>query len=50
MSYRVQYKTNLTTAPWLPLGGAKLGNGGSITFTNDMTLSDQGFYRLIVVP
>jgi len=50
LSYQVQFKTNLTTAPWLPLGGAILGDGGSITFTNDMTHSGQSFYRVIVVP
>lgn len=50
LSYQVQYRTNLTTAPWLPLVAAILGNGGSITLTNDMTLSGQGFYRVIVVP
>jgi hypothetical protein len=50
LSYQVQYKTNLTIAPWLPLGGAIPGNGDSITFTNDMTLSAQSFYRVVVVP
>jgi len=50
LSYQVQYKTNLTTAPWLPLGGAILGDGGSVILTNDMTLTGQSFYRVIVVP
>jgi len=50
LGYQVEYKTNLTIAPWLPLGGAIPGNGDSITFTNDMTLSAQSFYRVVVLP
>ena len=50
VSYQAQYKTNLTSSPWLPLGGAVLGGGSSITFTNDVILSDQSFFRVIGVP
>jgi autotransporter-associated beta strand protein len=43
-SYQVQYKTNLTDAIWLPLGGSLAGDGTT------KTMSDSGatrrFYRL----
>jgi hypothetical protein len=50
LSYQEQYKTNLATGPWLPLGVVIPGNGGSITFTNDLTLSAQSFYRVMILP
>jgi hypothetical protein len=50
LNYQEQYKTNLATGPWLPLGAVIPGNGGSITFTNDLTLSAQSFYRVMILP
>jgi hypothetical protein len=49
-TYQVQYKTNLTAAPWLPLGAAIPGTGGPITFTNGLAFSTQCFYRLMILP
>ena len=49
LSYQVQYKTNLTDS-WLPLGAPIPGTGGPITFSNGLTLSNQRFYRLMILP
>jgi hypothetical protein len=50
LSYQLQYKTNLSTAPWAALGTAVPGTGSSITFTNSLNLSTQGFYRVMILP
>ena len=50
LGYQEQYRTNLTIGPWLPVGIIIRGNGGSITFTNDLTLSAQSFYRVMILP
>jgi hypothetical protein len=50
LGYQEQYRTNLTIGPWLPLGIVIRGNGGSINFTNDLTLSAQSFYRVVILP
>ncbi len=50
LRYQVQYKTNLTAAPWLPLGAVIPGTGGPITFTNGLAPSTPGFYRLMILP
>ena len=50
LSYQVQYTTNLTGAPWLPLGAVLPGTGGPLTFTNGLTPSAEGFYRLMILP
>ena len=49
LSYQVQYKTNLTDS-WLPLDAPITGTGGPITFSNGLTLSEQRFYRLMILP
>jgi hypothetical protein len=43
--YQVQYKTNLSDAVWLPLGGTIAGNG-SAQSVNDVTGNGSRFYRV----
>jgi hypothetical protein len=50
LSYQVLYTTNLTGAPWLPLGAVVSGTGGPVTFTNRLNPSSEGFYRLRLLP
>jgi hypothetical protein len=50
LSYQVQYKTNLTDAPWLPLGAAIPGTGSPITVTNGLLPATECFYRLMLLP
>ena len=50
LSYQVQYQTNLTSVPWLSLGAAAPGTGGTLTFTNAPPVSGPCFYRLMVLP
>jgi hypothetical protein len=37
--YQVEYKTNLTDAVWMPLGNPMPGTGGSLSVTNDASVS-----------
>ena len=37
--YQVEYKTNLTDAVWMPLGNPFPGTGGSLSVTNDSSVS-----------
>jgi hypothetical protein len=50
LSYQMQYTTNLTGAPWLPVGAVIPGTGGPVTFSNGPTPSTACFYRLVVLP
>lgn len=45
-SYQLQYKTNLTDPTWTPVGGVVTGTGGTLTVTNALGASTQGFFRL----
>jgi hypothetical protein len=40
LSYQVEYKDDLTGPTWIPLGSPIPGTGGSISVTNDFTLSE----------
>jgi hypothetical protein len=46
----VEYKDNLGTATWSPLGSPLTGTGAVLNVTNDFTQSSQRFYRLRLVP
>jgi hypothetical protein len=50
LNYQVQFKTNLASASWLPLGAAFPGTGGPVTFTNGLVPSTECFYRLMILP
>jgi hypothetical protein len=43
--YQVEYKTNLTDAVWLPLGGVISGNG-SVQSAGDAATGGSRFYRV----
>ena len=49
-AYQIEYKDNLSTNVWLPLGLPLTGTGSALTITNDVTLSAQRFYRLSILP
>jgi hypothetical protein len=48
--YQIEYKTNLTTAQWLQLGNPVHGTGAPLSFTNTPVASQQGYYRLKILP
>jgi len=48
LSYQVEYKDDLTGPTWIPLGSPIPGTGGSISVTNDFTLSTHRFFRISV--
>jgi hypothetical protein len=50
LSYQVEYKTNLTAASWMPLGNPVPGTGAPLIFTNTPAASEQGYYRLKILP
>ena len=47
VNYQIEYKDDLAAPAWTPLGSPVPGTGGSISVTNDITLSVQRFYRII---
>jgi regulation of enolase protein 1 (concanavalin A-like superfamily) len=47
VNYQIEYKDDLAAVAWTPLGSPVPGTGGSISVTNDITLSVQRFYRII---
>jgi regulation of enolase protein 1 (concanavalin A-like superfamily) len=49
-NYQVEYKDNLGTATWSPLGSPLTGTGAVLNVTSDFTQSSQRFYRLRLVP
>jgi hypothetical protein len=49
-TYQLQYKDDLGTATWTPLGAPMPGSGALLTITNDFTKSSQRFYRLEILP
>ncbi len=50
LAYQLQYKTNLTQANWINLGGPLAGTNG-ILFATDATASDpRRFYRIELLP
>jgi hypothetical protein len=49
-TYQVQYRNDLATETWTALGTSLPGTGDSLTLTNDLPLSSQRFFRLLVLP
>jgi hypothetical protein len=47
-NYQLECITNLATPTWTPVGNLLPGTGTTITVTNDMSGSPQGFFRLKV--
>jgi hypothetical protein len=48
--YQIQYRTNVDSGNWLPLGTNVLGNGTNMCVFDTCRYSNQRFYRLIEVP
>ncbi|MGA2247130.1 MAG: lamin tail domain-containing protein [Verrucomicrobiota bacterium] len=44
--YQLEYKTNLASPAWTPLGNAVTGTGGTLRLTNGLGSSPQRFFRL----
>jgi hypothetical protein len=49
LTYRVEYKNNLTDATWLLLGGTHLATGETLLVDDNLNNQPQRFYRLSVV-
>jgi hypothetical protein len=47
-NYQIEYKDNLAAPSWILLGNSVMGTGGFISVTNDIRLSTQRFFRIIV--
>jgi hypothetical protein len=47
--YQLEYKDDLTTPAWNPLGGPITGTGGPLTATADFGTAGQRFFRLRLV-
>jgi hypothetical protein len=50
LEYQIEYTTNLNSRNWQPLGGPLSGNGNTLTVTNSLLSSAQGFYRVKIMP
>ena len=50
MTYQVEYKTDLASTTWTPLGNPVAGTGATLSFSYDFTQSPQRFYRLKASP
>jgi regulation of enolase protein 1 (concanavalin A-like superfamily) len=48
-TYQLEYKDDLTSPTWTPLGSPVTGNGGTLTTTNNFGASGQRFFRLRLV-
>ena len=48
-TYQLEYKDDLTSPTWTPLGSPVTGNGGTLTTTNNFGASSQRFFRLRLV-
>ena len=49
-NYQLEYKDDLATNSWTPLGTSLIGSGQPLSITNDLSLSQQRFFRLRVSP
>jgi hypothetical protein len=49
-NYQIQYKTNLTDANWISLGGPFAGTGNPRTTSDDISGSQQRFYQVLALP
>jgi Lamin Tail Domain len=47
VNYQIEYKDDLAAPIWTLLGSPVPGTGGSISVTNDITLSTHRFYRIV---
>jgi hypothetical protein len=47
--YQLEYKDDLTTPIWTPIGSPAAGNGGTLSATNSFGASGQRFFRLRLV-
>ena len=47
---QLEYSASLNPANWSSIANPFVGNGTSVLFTNDLSFSTQGFYRLRVIP
>jgi hypothetical protein len=47
--YQLEYKDDLTAPAWTPLGSPVTGTGGTLTLTNDLSVSAGRFFRLRLV-
>ena len=48
-TYQLEYKQDLTTSAWTPLGNPVMGTTGTLTITNNVNDSPQVFFRLRLV-
>jgi hypothetical protein len=49
LTYQLQFKTNLNSTSWTPIGSPLPGTGLPLTFTSNPALP-QGYYRLSILP
>ena len=49
-SYQVEFKENLNTAAWQPLGGPRIATGTSLEVTDSQLNGQQRFYRVTLLP
>jgi hypothetical protein len=49
-AYQLEYSTDLANPTWSSLGAAVAGTGETITLTRKLGASQQGFFRVQVVP
>jgi len=47
--YQLEYKEDLSTPTWTPLGSPVTGDGGTLTAINNFGASNQRFFRLRLV-
>ena len=47
VNFQLEYTDNLAAPAWTPLGSPVPGTGGSISVTNDISLSVQRFFRIV---
>jgi hypothetical protein len=48
-NYQLEYKNQLTSPIWTPLGNTVTGTGATLTLTNNINTSEQQFFRLRLV-
>jgi uncharacterized repeat protein (TIGR03803 family) len=49
-AYRVEYRTNLLSGPWLPLITNLISTGGTSSFSDSTSGDAQRFYRVVLLP
>ena len=48
-TYRVEYKDDLSSANWLPLGADRVATSASLLITDNIGVNPQRFYRVLQV-